>query len=103
MWALPPADDAANVQVAQVTPRRRMILAPGDTATVPVRITLQRFDRELRSLTVPVTVLLKRADGTVLTRMQREHRFAPGQRSTTLNLSMSASTGALDLDTVHRC
>lgn len=98
LWASPPAPDAANVQIERLSPHRRMLLAAGGRVEVPVRLELRRFDRDLAAAEAPLSVSLRRADGRVLANAQRTHRFAAGERSGTLNVSLTSSEAEADLD-----
>ncbi|MFA9478464.1 BatA domain-containing protein [Phycisphaerales bacterium AB-hyl4] len=90
VWAVRPSEGLANVQIASLRPRRSMVLAgeqAGD-ASVPVTVALRRFGPVLEAGSVDVTLTLMDDDGRALERVTRSQRFAEGQSTATLNMSL---------------
>ena len=85
----PPAEAAQNVQIAQLRPRRRMIVAEGGTVLVPIELQLRRFTADRGASTTGIEVRLSGNDPTrPVAAAQREHQWAPGQNIATLNLEL---------------
>lgn len=98
LWATPPAEDAANVQIADLTPRRRMVLTAEASAAVPVRVALRRFERELAAGSATLTLALRESAGRVHQRVQRNVRFEAGQQRAMVNISLPVQADRLDLE-----
>lgn len=90
LWALPPATSVANVQIASMKLRRNMVLVE-QGSVVAVELQLARFGQSLDEAMVGVDVALVDEQGDELTKVQREQRFARGQRSVAMNVTLPIS------------
>lgn len=88
VWALRPTAGVENVQVAQVEPRRAVVLAAQEMG-VAVQVRLRRFGQALPEATLDLTLtLMDGSTGRQVAQVKRQPRFDSGQRELTLGLTV---------------
>jgi len=94
LWFSPPDPGAANGQVAELTPRRALVLrAGGDDAppaVVSARVTLRRFGAALDAggATLEVALASAAAPGSPVSQVRRAVDWSAGQASATLTAEL---------------
>ena len=91
-----PAQGTDNVQVASVTPRRRMVVAGAAGGSVSAEVRLRRFGGEPQPRQVRLRVRLLDASGTEVASATRTVRWLAGQREALVNLDLPASSSSAD-------
>lgn len=96
LMTLRPTAGRSNVQVARLEPRRAMVVAEADRATIPVALEALRFGDLTHPATAAATIELidpARAD-TVLAQAQRRVTWPAGQRRAAINADLAADATA---------
>ncbi len=86
-----PAQGTDNVQVASVSPRRRMVVAGAAGGSVSAEVRLRRFGGETQPRQARLRVRLLDASGTEVASAVRPVRWLAGQREALVNLDLPAS------------
>ncbi|MEX1017945.1 MAG: BatA domain-containing protein [Phycisphaeraceae bacterium] len=94
VWAARPSGGAANVQIASLRPRRSLVVVDQAEATVPVAVQLRRFGPVLEAASVDVELTLLDGEGQAVERVRRSQRFAEGQSTATVNVSLPVPESA---------
>lgn len=89
-----PAQGTDNVQVASVTPRRRMVVAGAAGGSVSAEVRLRRFGGETQPRQVGLRVRLLDVSGGEVASATRTVRWLAGQREALVNLDLPASSSA---------
>ncbi len=83
-----PMDERGNVQIEALRPRRHMIVADREHATVPVELRLRRFADEAGDRVTSIDVSVIGPDGQTTHQVQRQHRWASGQSEAAVNVDV---------------
>jgi len=91
-----PAEPAANVQVAMLRPRRRLIVAEDDAPVVPVEMKLRRFAADRGEAVTSIEFALTDDSATApLSKAHRRFRWSPGQSVAMVNVELPIDTAVI--------
>lgn len=79
-----PMDERGNVQIQALQPRRHMVVADRDGASVPVELRLRRFADEAADRVTEVEFAILSPEGEPIDRVRRQHRWSNGQAEAVL-------------------
>jgi len=97
-----PSAASGNVQLTSLTPRRTLVLARspdgGSAGAVAVALTARRFAAGAEDASATLDLTVRDAEGKVVSRTQRDARWAPGQVEATLNVELPLDNGSSAAD-----
>ncbi len=103
LWLTRPADPADNVQVAELTPRRRVTVRPrGQSAVLSTDVRVRRFEASPSPVSAVIELALLDRDGRVIASRTQPFEFPAGQDALAVSMDLPVPPAGEAPDTADR-